>query len=127
MESTQATPPAPEWRGFLSPKAHPQTIDPASGVITGWNNKPARGFVLGDDSWEFGSVHRVDLLQNLLGMRSTHTLSSVVAAMNTAATQDLRIELVWPTIRAVLQKTNTPNARDTQLFGLLSHLVYFAA
>ena len=32
-----------EWQGFLPASAHAQTINPASGVILNWNNKPARG------------------------------------------------------------------------------------
>ena len=33
-----------EWRGWLAPMAHPHVVDPASGAIVNWNNKPAAGF-----------------------------------------------------------------------------------
>jgi len=46
-------------------------------------------------------------------------IANVVRAMNIAATQDIRIALVWPTSEAMLSKTNPPNARDAQLLSLL--------
>ena len=80
-----------EWRGFLPAAAHPQAIDPASGQIVNWNNKPAAGFAAADDNWAYGSVHRVELLEarHRQGEASTRP-RRVVAAMNKAATQDLR-------------------------------------
>ena len=33
-----------DWTGFLAPAKHPQAIDPASGEIVNWNNKPAPEF-----------------------------------------------------------------------------------
>ena len=40
-----------------------------------------------------------------------HTLGSVVAAMNGASTQDLRLVRVWPVVRAVLARgSSTPRA-----------------
>ena len=45
------------------PQAHPQAIDPPSGAIVNWNNKPAPGFGAADDNWAYGSVQRVELLQ----------------------------------------------------------------
>ena len=64
-----------------------------------------------DDQWSYGSVQRVDLLRNGLAARRTHTLATVVSAMNAAATQDLRAVEVWPTIRAVLDSGPAPSAR----------------
>ena len=100
-----------EWRGLLPFARHPQAISPASGELANWNNKPAPGFTAADDQWSYGSVQRVDLLRNGLAARRTHTLASVVSAMNTAATQDLRAVEVWPVIRAVLDSGSAPSAR----------------
>ncbi|HEV2088783.1 MAG TPA: penicillin acylase family protein, partial [Cryptosporangiaceae bacterium] len=49
---------AHDWQGWLPFEAHPQVVNPESGVITNWNNKPAPGFTLGDDNWGDGPVHR---------------------------------------------------------------------
>jgi acyl-homoserine lactone acylase PvdQ len=100
-----------EWRGLLPFARHPQAISPASGELANWNNKPAPGFTAADDQWSYGSVQRVDLLRSGLAARRTHTLASVVSAMNAAATQDLRTVEVWPVIRAVLDSGAAPSTR----------------
>lgn len=91
-----------EWRGFARPAAHPRVINPSGGVIVNWNNKPSWAFGAADDNWVFGSVQRVELLTRGLAARRTHTLASVVSAMNRAASQDLRAVEVWPVVRHVL-------------------------
>ena len=93
-----------EWRGFASPAAHAQAINPPSGMILNWNNKPSRAFPPADDEWTWGSVQRVDLLWSGIGSRRKHTLASVVGAMSAASTQDLRLLRVWPVVREVLAR-----------------------
>jgi hypothetical protein len=84
-----------------------------------WNNKPGRDFAAADDNWAYGSVQRVHLLTAPIGTRSRHTVASVVAAMNTAATQDLRAVDTLPAISNVLATAPAPSARDQQLLDLL--------
>jgi acyl-homoserine lactone acylase PvdQ len=107
-----------EWQGWVPAKDHPQGIDPKDGTIVNWNNKPARGWPAADSKWDFQSHYRVELLKRNLPAGKMG-IADVVRAMNMAATQDLRIELLWPTLAKVLAKTNAPNARDTQLVSLL--------
>jgi len=100
-----------EWTGFRPAAAHAQAINPPSGLILNWNNRPARGYPGADDEWTWGSVQRVDLLAAGIARRKKHTLASVVGAMNGAATQDLRLVRVWPVIRDVLARgTGTERA-----------------
>jgi len=99
-----------EWQGFLRPSEHPQAIDPASGVLLNWNNKPAVDVGAADSNFSYGSVQRVQLLASKIAKRKKHTLASVVSAMNESATQDLRAVQVWPVIRAVLNSGPEPNA-----------------
>jgi acyl-homoserine lactone acylase PvdQ len=108
-----------EWRGLLPFARHPQAVSPPSGELANWNNKPAPGFTASDDQWSYGSVQRVDLLRNGLATRRTHTLATVVSAMNAAATQDLRAVEVWPTIRAVLDSGPAPSARAQSVAQLV--------
>jgi acyl-homoserine lactone acylase PvdQ len=107
-----------EWRGWVPAKDHPQGIDPKDGTIVNWNNKPALGWPAADSKWDFQSHYRVELLKRNLPAGKMG-IADVVRAMNMAATQDLRIELLWPTIRALLMKTSAPDARDAQLVTLL--------
>jgi len=109
-----------EWKGFLRPSRHPHGANPASGVMTNWNNKPALGFGSSDSEWTYGSIQRVQMLNAGLAARPTHDLASVTGAMNRAATQDLRVQgSVFPAIVAVLESGPAPSARDQQMLNLL--------
>ena len=108
-----------EWRGFLDASKHPQGTTPRDGTIVNWNNKPAAGWQAADDQWSYGSVHRNNLLEAATERRRKHTLASTVAAMNRAATQDLRVAQVFRAIKAVLRTGPAPNARTQRMYELL--------
>ena len=103
-----------DWRGFLAPAKHPAAIDPASGQIVNWNNKPAPKFAAADDKWSYGSIYRVQLLTRGVKKGKNSPLD-LVRAMNTAATQDLPAVLVWPDIDAILAKVPAPSPQDEQV------------
>ena len=109
-----------EWKGFLAPKAHPQAIDPASGELVNWNNKPAPGFGSADDTWNYGYGFRSDMILSAIQARPVHTLATVVGAMNNAATEDVRAFAVLPLIDKVLQGTTAPNPRDQAMLDALN-------
>ena len=100
-----------DWRGFLPSAAHAQAINPPSGLILNWNNKPAANVGAADSDFTYGPVQRVELLRTAVSGRKKHTLATVVGAMNKAATQDLRVVRVWPVIREVLRTGPAPSAR----------------
>ncbi|MFN8224706.1 MAG: penicillin acylase family protein [Gaiellales bacterium] len=100
-----------EWQGFVPSGGHAQQVNPRSGLILNWNNKPARGYSASDSEWSYGPVQRVDLLWNAAQRKQKHTLATLVGAMNLAATQDLRVVRVWPAIRAVLDRGTAPTDR----------------
>ncbi len=108
-----------DWRGFLPFAGHARGTNPPSGVILNWNNKPAPNVGAADSNFAYGSVHRVELLTAEIAQRKKHTLASVTAAMNAAATQDLRATQVWPLIRAVLETGPAPSARAEAARGLV--------
>ncbi len=108
-----------DWRGFLPFAGHARGINPKSGVILNWNNKPAADVGAADSNFAYGSVHRVDLLTAAVAGRKKHSLVSVTAAMNKAATQDLRALRVWPVIRDVLRTAPGPSARAEAAAALL--------
>jgi acyl-homoserine lactone acylase PvdQ len=108
-----------EWRGFVPASQHVQAIDPPSGAIVNWNNKPGRGVPAADDNWAYGSVQRVDLLDAAVAARRKHTVANLVGAMNEAATQDLRAVRVLPEIDRVLRTGPAPSVRDAQMLKLL--------
>ena len=91
-------------------------INPSSGYIVNWNNKPAKDFPAGDDRFgNEGGIQRVDLLNDELARYPKATLANVLAAANAAATEDVRAAQFWPTLKAMLAKAKSPSARATQL------------
>jgi acyl-homoserine lactone acylase PvdQ len=106
-----------DWKGFLPSGKHPQAVDPASGSIVNWNNRPAKGWGTADNEWgTWGSIDRV----RLLAITKKHSrINDVVGVMNRAATQDARAALVWPTI-AKLLASGAPNARAKQAADLVT-------
>ena len=104
-----------EWRGVLPASEHPQEIDPASGLIANWNNKPARDFPAGDDRFgSEGGIQRVDMLRAELGRHPKATLANVLAAANAGATEDVRITRFWPILGRMLGRTDAPTKRARQ-------------
>ncbi|MBA2424668.1 MAG: penicillin acylase family protein [Actinobacteria bacterium] len=108
-----------DWRGFLPFAGHAQAVNPPSGLILNWNNKPAADVGSADSNFAYGSVHRVELLRPTFAARRKHTLAGLTGAMNAAATQDLRATDVWPAIRAVLRTGTAPSARAEAAVGLV--------
>jgi acyl-homoserine lactone acylase PvdQ len=108
-----------EWNGDLPKSRHPQTINPKSGAILNWNNKPGSQFGAADENWAYGSVHRNQLLEDAVGRNRHHSLQSLTGAMNLAATQDLRNQRVLPAIARVLDTGPAPNARAQRMLELL--------
>src|SRR4051812_6577512 len=108
-----------EWRGFLAAGRHPQQIDPPSGLLVNWNNKVARGLEAADNAWSYGLSHRVDLLNRNVARRQKHSLTTLVGAMNAAATQDLRAIDVVPELAVALRGATPPSPRARQMLSLL--------
>jgi acyl-homoserine lactone acylase PvdQ len=105
-----------DWRGFLSEKRHPFAINPKSGVLTNWNNKPAAGWGSADNEFGYQSVQRVDLLR---GFKRRNRLHDVLSVVNRAATQDLRAVRVWPFVNRVLAGP-APDERSQQAVNLVN-------
>jgi acyl-homoserine lactone acylase PvdQ len=96
-----------EWRGYLSQNAHPHDLGGRNGLLLNWNNKPAPGFMGGDDA-HYGSVQHVELFNRF---PKRPRINNVVGVMNNAAGEDQNGYLVWPVIRAMLRRAGAPDAR----------------
>ena len=107
-----------EWTGRLPASKHPQGINPRSGLLVNWNNKPAAEFPGADDQFGYGTVGRVDLLNGRLKNRRKHDTASIVSAINAAATQDVR-QRVLPVLARLLRTGPAPSARAERMLELL--------
>ncbi|RKQ93775.1 acyl-homoserine lactone acylase PvdQ [Solirubrobacter pauli] len=92
-----------EWRGFLAPSKRPFQVNPPTGALVNWNNRPAPGWGAADDNWSYGSTQRVRMLDAGIAKRRQHDLASVTGAMNAAATTDLRSEALTPILERLLK------------------------
>ncbi len=97
-----------EWRGFLAPGKHPQDVDPPSGLLVNWNNKPAKDVPAGDDRWDEGGTQRVDWLLAELARTDKHTPATVLGAANAGATADPR-GLMWKSVTDILARGQAPS------------------
>jgi acyl-homoserine lactone acylase PvdQ len=95
------------WRGFLSLEQHPHEVNPESGLLLSWNNKPAPEFGAASNTFNYGPVQRVQMFNGFKAknMREVND----VKVMNKAATQDLRAVSTWPTIEKVLAGGPAPS------------------
>jgi acyl-homoserine lactone acylase PvdQ len=107
-----------EWTGFLNSQAHPHGIV-RSGVLNNWNNKPARNFPAADDQWSYGSIGRVQLLNDNTARRRKHTLATLTGAMNAAATQDVRAIDTVPLMARLLKWSAAPNQQSQRMLSIL--------
>ena len=81
-----------EWKGFLPERKHPQGINPETGYIVNWNNKPAKDFPASDEP--LGARGRSSASRLLTAELDRQPRSTrwptVLGAMNAAATEDVR-------------------------------------
>ena len=90
-----------DWRGYnpsthtadwLSIDRHPHAVDPP--YLVSWNNKQAPGWAAADDQYDYGPLHRSQLIADRVrasvrGSRKA-SLAQLVKAMEEPATEDLR-------------------------------------
>ena len=100
-----------EWQGFLPATGlpddpHPHAINPRSGFLTNWNNKPAPQFSAADNNFGYGPVFRVQSLTDRLRaavQAGDVRQADVVNAMEDAATVDLDGSQLVRHVAAVLR------------------------
>jgi acyl-homoserine lactone acylase PvdQ len=82
-----------DWKGRRPFSEQPKILNPDTGWIANWNNKPTAGWS-NMDSAKWGSIHRVDLLDDkmhsLLDGPGKANLSDLVDVIGESATQDTR-------------------------------------
>ncbi|AXT85697.1 hypothetical protein C6I20_11190 [Aeromicrobium sp. A1-2] len=106
-------------KGWLSAAKHVQQVNPPTGYLASWNNKPARDFAAADDKWSDGAVHR----SQALSKRITDAISKgkikraqLVGIVEDAATEDVRAKELLP----ILLKTLGNDTKTAQARSLLS-------
>ncbi|HKY92323.1 MAG TPA: penicillin acylase family protein [Nevskiaceae bacterium] len=98
-----------EWQGFLPLDAHPNAVDPETGLIANWNSKPAAGWWAADHNGSFGPIHRANMLQDRLeafqASGRKHTVATMAEIAADAAFTDLRGMKVVPLLVRVMRSS----------------------
>ena len=88
-----------EWDGMLPFGSQPQMINPPSGWLVNWNNKPSTEWENGDSSY-WGPASRVgvlaDQMERITADGAKVELSDIVDVIRTVATQDVRAVEIGP-------------------------------
>ncbi len=107
-----------DWKGWnptvwteddIPAAAHPEAIDPTFEVS--WNNKQAPKWAAADDQYGYGAVFRSQLIANHItaDLRAGKmNVAQLVQTMDLAATEDIRIEKLWPLLRQVIGHVSNP-------------------
>ena len=122
-----------DWTGeFLDAADLPHAVDPESGYLVSWNNRPAPGWGSSDAEFDYGPVHRSLLLSRAVERRlaadettePSVTRADLVAIMRDGATQDLRGVEVLPLLLEVMGEA--PAGIDARVLDLRERLEIWA-
>jgi acyl-homoserine lactone acylase PvdQ len=102
-----------DWKGYnpnthtadwLPIDKHPHAIDPR--YLVSWNNKQAPGWAAADDQYDYGPIHRQQMIADRVrhAIRGNHkaSLAQLVRSMEEPATEDLRAVKLLPIIERAI-------------------------
>lgn len=89
-----------DWRGRLPVDiANPHVLNPSSGFITNWNNKPGQGVMNPDEFWfSWSTADRGDFLLDTLATKSRFTPDEAWAVLTTSSYAELHARYLLPLI-----------------------------
>jgi acyl-homoserine lactone acylase PvdQ len=105
--------PASQTADYLPFAKHPQAVDPP--FLVSWNNKQAPEWGAADDQYDYGPLHRVQMISDKVRAatkgKGRMTISQLVQAMAEPATEDLRGYRLLPTIFKAVGKPKQASLR----------------
>ena len=115
-----------DWKGRRPFSKQPKIVNPDTGWIANWNNKPAAGW-RNMDSSKWGSIHRVDLLddqmKDLLDGDGQASLSDLVDVIGRAATQDTRGLYLGPKMLRFARAAKAPSPQYSDALDAVARWV----
>ncbi len=112
-----------DWKGYdpstheadwLPLRRHPHAVDPR--YLVSWNNKQAPGWAAADDQYDYGPIHRQQMIADrvrasIRGDRKA-SLAQLVKAMEEPATEDLRGVKLLPLLNRAIGRPRSPALRS---------------
>jgi penicillin amidase len=103
-----------DWRGEEAYSSNPHVINPSSGFLVNWNNKPAKGWwtpaTLGSQNW--GAYQQAVQLGDITGASTSWTFDRVGQIPRGVAYTDHRARALAPYLVASLQGTTDATLRQ---------------
>jgi acyl-homoserine lactone acylase PvdQ len=112
-----------DWQGYnpstheadwLPLNRHPHAVDPR--YLVSWNNKQAPGWAAADDQYDYGPLHRSQMIADRVrgSIRGSHkaSLAQLVKAMEEPATEDLRAVKLLPLLKRAIGNPKSPQLRQ---------------
>jgi penicillin amidase len=99
-----------EWQGRQSvDSANPHVLNPSTGYLANWNNKPGHGVMNPDFFfYSWSSADRVDYLNRVLAEEATFTPDEAWAVLDSSSYTDVFAPYFLPVIDAALSESEDP-------------------
>lgn len=107
-----------EWKGFAPFENNPQAINPSSGYLANWNNKPAPWFDA-TESPVWGEIFRVSRIQKLIEEQPKHTAETMRQVMVDIAADDANAAFFRPRILAAVERASITSPDIAMAAGYL--------
>ena len=93
-----------DWQGRLPVDlANPHVLNPVSGFLANWNNKPGQGVMNPDEFWfSWSAADRGDFLFDTLAAKSRFTPDEAWAVLTTSSYAELHARYLLPLINAAV-------------------------
>ncbi|SDI38430.1 penicillin acylase family protein [Alteribacillus bidgolensis] len=92
-----------EWEGFLPFHENPQVVNPDSGYVVNWNNKPSKNWTNGELSFNWGQDNRVQQFIKGMETRDEVKLEDLNEINYTASFAQLRTHYFKPLLIETLE------------------------
>ena len=103
-----------DWRGEEAYSDNPHVINPSTGFLVNWNNKPAKGWwtpaTTGSQNW--GAYQQAVQMADITGASNTWTFDGVGQIPRQVAYTDHRARALAPYLVAALQGTSDPKLQQ---------------
>ncbi|WP_026576929.1 penicillin acylase family protein [Bacillus sp. UNC438CL73TsuS30] len=110
-----------DWKGYLNPKNNPHVINPESGFVANWNNKPAPNWTNGELSYKWTADHRVQQYIDQAKAADHITLDKINDFNYHASLANLRTKWFKPYLLDALKKNIDKNPTYNQVYQYLQN------